>query len=67
MSTTTELLKKFQESLTGYIGTIGSDHAYIHNGIAFTAVIDVGSISGAYDIAFKTPTNKYVHWRPIGC
>jgi hypothetical protein len=64
-----DILKGFKERLTGYIGTIGSDHAYIHKGIAFTAVIDVGSISAAYDIAFKTPkveSGKFVHWRPIG-
>lgn len=66
MSTGVDLLQDFQETLTKYIGTIGSDHAYIHDGIAFTAVIDVGSISGAYDIAFKTPVTKFVHWRPIG-
>lgn len=57
------------EHLTGFLAQIESDHAYIHDGKAFTAIIDTGSISAAYDIAFKTPTvasGKYVHWRPIG-
>lgn len=57
------------ERFTGYIGVIGSDHAYVHQGLAFTAIIDTGSISAAYDIAFTTPTvasGKYIHWRPIG-
>jgi hypothetical protein len=58
-----------QEALTKYLGFIDSDHAYIHDGIAFTAIINTGSISAAYDIAFTTPTadsGKYIHWRPIG-
>jgi len=65
----TEYLNSFKEELTGYIGTIDLDHAYIHDGIAFTSIIDTGSISAAYDIAFTTPTvasGKYIHWRPTG-
>ena len=65
----TQAIEEFQESLTKYMAIIDSDHAYIHDGIAFTAIIDSGSISAAYDIAFTTPTvdsGKYVHWRPIG-
>ena len=57
------------ESITGFSTTIGSDHAYIHDGLAFTALIDTGAISAAYDIAFTTPSvasGKYVHWRPTG-
>lgn len=57
------------EDFTGYLGVISSDHAYVHQGKAFTAIINTGSISAAYDIAFTTPTaasGKYVHWRPIG-
>lgn len=64
-----EILEASQEDFTGYTGVISSDHAYIHKGIAFTAVINAGSISAAYDIAFTTPTvasGKFIHWRPIG-
>ena len=64
-----QLIINALEHLTGFFAVIDSDHAYIHDGIAFTAVIDCGSISAAYDIAFTTPTvasGKYVHWRPIG-
>lgn len=67
--TAVEFLTQFQEELTKYVGVIGSDHAYIHDGIAFTAIINTGSISAAYDIAFTTPTlasGKFIHWRPIG-
>ena len=57
------------ESLTGYNGVIQSDHAYIHDGLAFTAIVDLGSISSATKVSFKTPSSssgKYVHWRPLG-
>lgn len=57
------------ESLTGYIANISSDHAYIHKGWAFTSLINTGSISAPYDIAFTTPITedgKYIHWRPLG-
>jgi hypothetical protein len=65
----TEILDQFQEGLTKYAATISSDHAYVHRGLAFTAIINTGSISAAYDIAFTTPEaadGKYIHWRPIG-
>lgn len=57
------------EPCTKFISVIQSDHAYIHKGIAYTGIIDTGSISAAYDIAFTTPTvasGKYIHWRPLG-
>jgi len=64
------LLNRSIEEYTGYIGVIDSDHAYIHSGIAFTSIINTGSISVAYDICFKTPlttaNHQYVHWRPVG-
>lgn len=66
---TVEVIEDFQEGLTGYCGVIDSDHAYIHASLAYTAIIDTGSISAAYDIAFTTPTvasGKDVHWRQIG-
>lgn len=65
----TEIMEQSQEEFTKYTGVINSDHAYIHAGIAFTAIINTGSISAAYDIAFTTPdeeSGKFVHWRPIG-
>lgn len=69
MSNEVEIMLEKQEALTGYQGTIGSDHAYVHAGLAYTAIINTGSISAAYDIAFTTPTTEdlaYIHWRPIG-
>ena len=64
-----EYLQRFREGLTEYCGTISSDHAYIHQGKAWTAIINTGSISAAYNIGFTTPlssSNKFAHWRPIG-
>ena len=57
------------EDLTGYWGVIDSDHAYIHRGLAWTAVVNTGAISALYKISFKTPTvasREYIHWRPLG-
>lgn len=65
----TELVEGYREDMTGYLAQIDSDHAYIHKGWAFTAIVNTGSISAAYDIAFTTPaesTGRYVHWRPTG-
>ena len=65
----TEIAIAQQEGLTGFQTGITSDHAYIHDGIAFTGIINTGSISAAYDIAFTTPSiadGKFMHWRPIG-
>lgn len=64
-----DYFRDFQERLTGYLAQISSDHAYVHKGWAYTAVIDIGSISAAYNIAFTTPTvasDKFIHWRPVG-
>lgn len=63
------IVQGWKEGLTGYIAQISSDHAYIHQGKAKTAIIDTGSISAAYYIGFTTPSvasGKFVHWRPIG-
>ena len=58
-----------EDSETGFITNIMSDHNYIHQGKALTAIINTGSISAAYKIGFKTPTvasGKDVHFRPVG-
>jgi hypothetical protein len=56
------------EDVTGYTGTISSEHAYIHDGMAYSAVINCGSISSAYNISFTTPPadKGYIHYRPLG-
>ncbi len=65
----TEIFTESQEKLTGFIANIGSDHAYIHQGIAYTSIVTTPSISAAYRLAFKTPaaaSGIFIHWRPIG-
>jgi hypothetical protein len=65
----TQIMSQGQEGLTGFQASISSDHAYIHDGIAFTAIIEVTDVASAYDIAFTTPSvssGKFIHWRPIG-
>jgi len=65
----TEILEQQQEGLTKYVGTISSDHAYIHQGKGKISIVEAGSISASYKIGFKTPkvaSGKYVHWRPVG-
>ena len=65
----TNTILGFKENLTGYNAVISSDHAYIHKGIGFNALVDLGSISAPTYISVLTPaasTNKYIHWRPTG-
>lgn len=55
------------EPFTKFFSVIQSDHAYVHKGLAYTSIIDTGSISASYKIGFTTPTvasGKVVHWRP---
>lgn len=64
----TEIAEQSQECLTKYTGVISSDHAYIHDGKAFTAILSTGSISAVYRVGFTTPSvasGKFVHWRPL--
>lgn len=63
------IIQQWTENFTGFLTNISGDHRYIHEGKAFTAIINTGSISAAYRIGFTTPTvasGKYVHYRPIG-
>jgi len=68
----TEIFERFEravEKLTSFITFISTDHAYIHQGKAFTATMTTGSIDAAYKIGFKTPTvasGKFIHFRPLG-
>ena len=62
-------IESMKEGLTKYMGVIGSDHAYIHDGIAFTVLGITGSIAAGATTKFRftTPTvasGKYIHWRP---
>lgn len=69
VSRLTQIAEQERESYTHYMAVISSDHAYVHKGLAFTGIINTGSISAAYDICFTTPSvasGLFLHWRPIG-
>lgn len=58
-----------EEAFTQYLPVIQSDHAYIHQGLAFTYIGTTGSLAAAAttSIEFTTPTvasGKFIHFRP---
>ena len=57
------LADKWEERVTCSPKFIDTDHAYIHEGIAYDAWFN-GSISSTYHFQFSTPTTLYVHLRP---
>ena len=58
-------LVKWEERVTHSPKIIDTDHAYIHDGIAFDAWFN-GSIASTYHIQLSTPSTKYIHLRPSG-
>ena len=55
------------DEFTGFNVDITGDHAYIHDGRAFSAVGSVSLVAGAfYDLTLTTPAASvgYVHYRP---
>lgn len=65
----TQIAEQQQEGLTGYIGAISSDHAYIHDGLGFAIIETLAAVaSGAtVYIGLTTPnaaSGKFVHFRP---
>ena len=54
----------WQERVTGAPKFIDTDHAYVHEGIAYEAAIarDEALTTGRW--VFKTPASDYVHFRP---
>jgi len=54
-----------RDRLTSAFMTVDTDHAYIHNGIMFTNCIKRTFTGGATaKISMRTPSNKYIHFRP---
>lgn len=61
-----KILTKARERFTKFISVIHSDHAYIHQGLAYTAILSATGITASYKIGFKTPASgKCIHWRPL--
>jgi hypothetical protein len=69
VATPVEIIGSALETLTQYLGVIDSDHAYIHEGLAYTFNNLFTLADGASRACIlRTPaasTNIYVHWRPI--
>jgi len=65
ISEITAISQEEQELLTKYKTVITSDHAYIHKGLGFKAIIKKASQTADFFIAFTTPASaKDIHWRP---
>lgn len=54
-----------RERVTSAFPVITTDHGFIHEGIAFT-YSGVFTVSTSYSIAFTTPADKYIHFKPTG-
>ena len=61
----TYILNGFRERVTGGAANINTDHKYIHEGIAYKAHLQVGSLAASNGMAFSflAPANKYVHFK----
>lgn len=57
----------YTESFTGGVKSINTDHAYIHDGIAFKASLDIGALTAqaSESYSFKTPEAKYIHFKNL--
>ena len=60
-----QTLTKWQERVTESPKFIDTDHAYVHEGIAYDAFW-TGGITSTVHFQFSTPAAKYVHFRPAG-
>ena len=54
----------WQERVTGAPKFIDTDHAYVHQGIAFEASISRAEAETTGRWVFKTPASDYIHYRP---
>ena len=61
------LFKKTLERVTGMVPAINSDHAAIHEGEAFRAVLEIGDFGEETKIEYslKTPADLYVHFKNL--
>lgn len=64
-SRATEIMEGFRERVTGATTNINSDHKYIHEGIAFKAYLDIGTLTENEQYALKTPEKKYTHFKNL--
>ena len=62
---TTSILNAMVERVTKAQKIINTDHAFIHEGIAFKAHLDIGTLAplASESYSFKTPVGKYLHFK----
>ena len=69
MIVTADTIRSFEEDFTNYCAVIGSDHAYIHQGLGFQypCTFSLGN-AATKGCIIKTPNaatgGRYIHWRP---
>ena len=61
------LFQKTLERVTGMVPAINSDHAAIHEGEAFRAILEIGDFGEETKIEYslKTPADLYVHFKNL--
>jgi len=62
-----DLFQNTLERVTGMVPAINSDHAAIHEGEAFRAVLEIGDFGEVNKIEYslKTPADLYVHFKNL--
>jgi hypothetical protein len=58
------LADKWQERVTEAPKFIDTDHAYIHEGIAYQASVLREQVASTGQYVFRTPSTTYIHYRP---
>lgn len=48
----TELIEKAHDSISGLITTLPGDHARIHDGYAFKAILDIGGLAQGASVVY---------------
>ncbi len=64
LSTIEERMERWEERVTGAPRVIDADHAYIHDGAAFSVSVNATAAAGANQFVIHTPATLYVHFRP---
>jgi len=62
-----QIQEEEHELVTGFKASIDTDHAYIHQGLAFVYSNKTTSLAAdaTYGIVVRTPVNRFIHYRPM--
>jgi hypothetical protein len=61
----TDIGPLYREAVTNGFPVITTDHAFIHEGIAYT-LSGTATVSGSWSLSFTTPATGYIHFKPAG-